>query len=162
MTASAPTLFAVDKMLGKLAKWLRILGYDAYYSNKIKPETLISLAIRDNRIILTRNHKLLKRKHNIPVILIHSDTVEKQLKELNTTVPLSTERFFTRCPICNRKTYPIDKEGVKDIVPPYVYQTQDKFTHCIRCGRIYWQGTHITRAQEWLKNIGIYKEKPVN
>lgn len=159
MTTYTPKRFAVDKMLGKLAKWLRILGYDAYYSNKIEPAILLSIAISENRIVLTRNHKWLKRKYNIPVILIHSDKVDEQLRELNARIPLSIDDFFTRCPICNIKTFPIDKERVKRLVPPYVYHMHDKFTHCIRCGRVYWDGTHITHAQEWLKSIGIYKDK---
>jgi hypothetical protein len=159
MVESKSKRFVVDKMLGKLAKWLRILGYDTFYTNKIKPETLLSIAISENRIILTRNHKLLKQKNRIPVILIHSDTVKEQLRELNSKIPLSANHLFTRCPICNQKTHPIEKEKVKGVVPPYVYQTEDKFTHCIQCGRTYWKGTHITHAKEWLKSIEIYKEE---
>ncbi|MCK4338622.1 MAG: Mut7-C RNAse domain-containing protein [Candidatus Cloacimonetes bacterium] len=145
--------FAVDKMLGKLAKWLRILGYDTFYKNKISNATLLSIANSDNRILITRNHFFKKRKHQIKIIFITKDNLKDQLLELKNEIKLSTNRMFIRCPICNHKTTPIDKEYVKDIVPAYVYQTQERFFQCLLCGKVYWAGTHLKNAKKFISNL---------
>jgi len=147
--------FAVDKMLGKLAKWLRILGYDTFYKNKISNATLLSIANKDNRILITRNHSFKKRKHQIKIIFISKDELRAQLAELNQEIKLSTDRIFTRCPICNRKTTEIEKEYVKDIVPEYVYQNQDRFFQCLLCGKVYWEGTHLLNAKKFIENLNL-------
>ena len=147
--------FAADSMLGKLAKWLRLLGYDTFYKNKIKPVTLLSIAQSENRIILTKHRYFLKHPFPVPIIFLHSDALDKQLREIHEIFPLQAERIFTRCPICNRKTTPVDKEYVKKLVPDYVFRTHDQFHQCIRCGKIYWKGTHLERAMAWLKNAGL-------
>jgi len=147
--------FAVDKMLGKLAKWLRILGYDTFYKNKISNVTLLSIANSEDRILITRNHFFKKSKHQIKIIFITKGNLEKQLIELNQEVRLSTDKMFTRCPICNRKTTEIEKEYVKDIVPEYVYQTQDRFFTCILCGKVYWEGTHLLNAKKFIENLNL-------
>ncbi len=147
--------FAVDKMLGKLAKWLRILGYDTFYKNKISNATLLSIANSEHRIIITRNHFFKKSKHQIKIIFITKDRLEGQLIELNKKISLSKNRMFTRCPICNRKTTEIEKEYVKDIVPEYVYQTQERFFQCLLCGKVYWEGTHLLNAKKFIENLNL-------
>ena len=145
--------FAVDKMLGKLAKWLRILGYDTFYKNIISNATLLSVANSDNRILITKNHFFKKRKHQIKIIFITSDDLKDQLLELKHEIKLSTDRIFTRCPICNRKTTRINKEFVNDIVPPYVYQNQERFFQCLLCGKVYWAGTHLENAKKFITDL---------
>ncbi|MEA3475165.1 MAG: Mut7-C RNAse domain-containing protein [Candidatus Cloacimonadota bacterium] len=147
--------FAVDKMLGKLAKWLRVLGYDTFYKNKISNATLLSIANKDKRILITRNHTFRKRRHPIKIIFIKKDNLKDQLLELNNEVRLSTDKMFTRCPICNRKTTEIEKEYVKDIVPEYVYQNQDRFFQCLLCGKVYWVGTHLENAKKFIENLNL-------
>lgn len=149
--------FAVDKMLGRLAKWLRLLGYDTFYLNKIKPVTLLSIAQSENRIIVTKHRYFLKHPFPVSVIFLDSDTLEKQLQEIHKTYALHTERVFTRCPFCNSKTTPIEKEYIKKLVPEYVFRTHDHFQQCIRCGKIYWKGTHLQRARAFLEKIGLQK-----
>jgi len=152
---SASQNFAVDKMLGKLAKWLRLLGYDTFYINKIKPVTLLSIAQSEDRIIITKQRYFLKHPFPVPVLFLHSDTLEKQLQEIHKIYPLHAERIFTRCPLCNNKTTHIEKEYIKKLVPEYVFLTHDHFQQCIRCGKIYWHGTHLERAMAWLKDIEL-------
>jgi len=145
--------FAVDTMLGKLAKWLRLIGYDTFYKNKIKPVTLQSIAQSEKRIIVTRNHYFLKHPFPVPIIFLHSDILEKQLLEINEKYPLQKNNAFSRCPICNRVTTPINKEYVKKLVPKYVFSTQEYFHQCIHCGKIYWRGTHLERALAFLEKM---------
>lgn len=147
--------FVVDKMLGKLAKWLRILGYDTFYKNKISNATLLSIANSDNKILITRNHFFKKSKHQIKIIFITKDNLKDQLLELNNKIKLSTDKLFTRCPICNRKITEIEKEYVKDIVPEYVYQNQDRFFQCLLCGKVYWAGTHLENAKKFIENLNL-------
>jgi len=147
--------FAVDKMLGKLAKWLRLLGYDTFYRNKIKPVTLLSIAQSDDRIIVTRNHHFLKHPFPVPILFLKANTLEQQLLRVNEQYPLQRKKAFSRCPLCNNVTTSIEKEYVERIVPEYVFNTQEHFHQCIRCGKIYWNGTHLQRALAFLEKIGL-------
>jgi len=142
-------------MFGRLAKWLRLLGYDTFYMNKIKPVTLLSIAQSEDRIIVTKHHYFLKHPFPVPILFLHSDTLKEQLQEIHKVYALHAERVFTRCPLCNSKTTPIERENVKKLVPEYVFRTHDHFQQCIRCGKIYWQGTHPERAMAWLKDIEL-------
>ncbi len=147
--------FLLTKELGRLARWLRILGFDASYFTESNPGTLMIQALRDNRTILTRNRRL-PESRGIRIIEIKSEKLKEQLQEtlksLNMT--LDERRMFTRCLICNEKLIPVDKEQIKEKVPEYVYKTQRNFINCPQCHRIYWQGTHWGNVQSLLKEIG--------
>ncbi|MBN2017835.1 MAG: Mut7-C RNAse domain-containing protein [Candidatus Cloacimonetes bacterium] len=145
--------FAVDSMLGKLAKWLRLLGYDTFYRNNIKPVTLLSIAQSEDRTIVTKHRHFLKHPFPVPIIFLRSNTVKEQLREIDSANKLTAEKAFTRCLICNRKTTPIDKEYVRKLIPEYVFRTHDHFHQCIRCGKIYWKGTHLKRAMLLLEKL---------
>lgn len=147
--------FAVDKMLGRLAKWLRLLGYDTFYRNKIRPVTLLSVAQSEYRIIITKNHYFLKHPFPVPILFIKGNTLEPQLLEINEKYPLHRSKAFSRCPLCNNKTTPIEKEYVNKLVPEFVFNTQEQFHQCIRCGKIYWKGTHLEKALAFLEKIGL-------
>lgn len=141
-------------MLGKLARWLRLLGYDVVYYPLVRDIELIERALKENRIILTRDTRLIKRKLIKDYLLIRSDRYLEQLTQVIVELKLEVNEgdFFTRCLICNRLIENAEKGEVKDRVPPYVYRTQDSFYHCPDCGRIYWPGTHSVRAREKLKD----------
>ncbi|MDP8242390.1 MAG: Mut7-C RNAse domain-containing protein [Candidatus Celaenobacter antarcticus] len=147
--------FAVDKMLGRLAKWLRLLGYDTFYKNKIKPVTLLSIAQSENRIIVTKNRYFLKHPFPVPILFLNTDTLEKQLLEIDDKYPLQKNKAFSRCPLCNNATTPVEKENIKKLVPEYVFRTHECFHQCIHCGKIYWRGTHPQRALAFLEKIGL-------
>ena len=136
--------FIVDFMLGRLCKRLRLMGYDAAYFLPGKKSELIYRSLKEGRIILTRDHKVSKKKA-IKRVLIESDFIEEQLdqvfRELN--LKLDRDKLFTRCVLCNSRLESIEKEKVKGRVPSYVFQTKEQFFRCAECDKMYWKGTHI-------------------
>ena len=145
--------FAVDSMLGSLAKWLRIMGYDALYFHRGEDADLERIALREGRLLLTKDQEIVKRG-NCPSILIRSDRLSHQLREVIGELSLRWEgRTFTRCLICNLPLVPLEREKARDRVPPYVYQTQERFMTCPGCGRIYWPGTHWKMMTERLRKM---------
>ncbi len=148
--------FILTKELGRLAKWLRILGFDAVYFNQDNTASLIIQSLRDNRIILTRNQRIVKTR-GIRVVLIQQEKIKQQLAEVLNKLKINpgSDMMFTRCVICNQGLVAIDKEKVKGKVPEYVFQTQEGFITCPECNRIYWSGTHWGNVQNILKEISL-------
>ena len=152
--SSEPLKFIADAMLGRLARWLRILGHDVVYDSSISDNDLIARAIREHRIILTMDRKLTERESAKNSLLIESPSYKEQLKQVITHYNIDYKSgIFTRCLVCNSLLASIEKEKIKDKVPPYVYSTQDEFDICQQCGRIYWSGTHRTKMLEMLDRI---------
>jgi len=146
--------FLVDFMLGRLCKWLRLLGYDSSYFVSDKKSDLIYQSLKEGRIILTRDHRLSKKKA-IKLIIINSDLLEEQLKQVFSELNIEVEPgdIFTRCTVCNEVLLEIDKEKVKDRIPSYVFQTKEEFSYCPLCQRIYWKGTHWNLANQVLEKF---------
>ena len=143
--------FIADDMLGKLAKWLRILGYDTLYQTGIEDTELIQRALAEGRIILTRDTHLIKRRLVKNHLLIQSDFLPQQLKQVIDSLQLDTSSYLlTRCLICNQPLTSLDKPMLKDKVPPYVYATQEHFSSCPGCKRIYWPATHVKQLLQKL------------
>jgi len=144
--------FILTKELGRLSKWLRILGFDTVYYNQDKPSSLIIQALRDERIILTRNHHLPKAR-GIKIVLIKNEKIKEQVREVLKTLLIKPEpeKMFIRCILCNAELEDITKEKAKDRVPEYVFKTQENFITCPKCKRIYWQGTHWGNVQKTLE-----------
>ena len=149
--------FICDDMLGKLAKLMRALSFDTYFQKDIQDHQLLRKALEEERVVVTRDRKLVQVKTIPHYVLIWSDQPLAQLEELlqKLSVSLKKENVFSRCMECNTILKRIDKEKVKDKVYPYVYQTQENFWHCPTCDKIYWAGTHIQRMQEKLKKAGL-------
>ncbi|KAB2836481.1 MAG: hypothetical protein F9K48_01730 [Candidatus Brocadia sp.] len=153
MTSESLT-FIADAMLGKLARWLRMLGYDVVYEPFISDDGLIAKAIQEHRIILTMDRKLTERKSAKNSLLIRSPYYKEQLKQVVTSYHIDYKSgIFTRCLPCNTLLGRINKEQVKDNVPPYVYSTHDEFDICPQCNRLYWPGTHRVKMLETLEEI---------
>ncbi len=146
--------FILTKELGRLAKWLRILGFDTVYYNQDKPSSLIIQALRDERIILTRNQRL-PQARGLKILLIKNEKIKKQVEEVLNTfkVKPEPEMMFSRCILCNTELLEIEKEKVKDRVPEYVFNTQGHFITCPQCKRIYWQGTHWGNVKKTLGEL---------
>ena len=142
--------FLVDAMLGKLAKWLRILGYDALYCRDLGDEQLIGLAEAEGRVLLTGDEELWRQQGGI---FISSDDWREQLRELAEALGLDTSGVFTRCIECNVPLERVGREEVEGEVPPYVLATQEEFGRCPQCGRIYWKGTHFQNALAEVEKI---------
>ncbi len=138
-----PPRFVADVMLGKLAKWLRIAGFDVLYSNRYTDEELVSLSAREERILLSRDTRLLVQRSVREFIFLESDKIQEQIKQIfSATSTAAVPGLFTRCLTCNEPLTDIPAEEVSDRVPPYVFQTQKNFKFCVRCQKIYWPGTH--------------------
>jgi len=147
--------FVADRMLGKLARWLRVIGQDVTYGPHLTGYGLIRAARRERRLILTRDRGLAK-KHPPDYLLIQSDRFREQLKQVVQEYRLDPlKEAFTRCVECNSLLEPVAKEAVADKVPPYVFSTQEKFSFCPTCRRIYWPATHQQKMLEELKALGF-------
>lgn len=144
-------------MLGRLAKWLRIFGYDSIYIEEKNRPNLILNSLKENRILITRDHRLSK-KRAWKLILIKNDHLPQQIKQLKDelNIVISRDNLFSRCTICNAPIEKIeDKEKIKDLVPEYVFRTQNDFSRCPNCKRIYWSGTHWELLIKDLQKAGI-------
>jgi len=146
--------FLLTRELGRLAKWLRILGFDARYLSEVSPGSLIIEALREERVILTRNHRLSK-SCGVKIIVLEAEKIKEQVLEALNVLKIQPEsdKMFTRCILCNEELAEIEKDKLKDKVPEYVYKTQENFLTCPKCKRIYWQGTHWGNVVEALKEI---------
>jgi uncharacterized protein with PIN domain len=144
--------FVADAMLGTLAKWLRILGYDTEYDPDRDDHQLVRLAREENRMLLTRDRELARRR-GVRVLLISSEHLEAQVYQVLAELNLEPDRSFSRCPVCNELLAEIDGETARTRVPTYVARTQEQFRSCPACGRIYWRGTHWQQMDERLAQM---------
>jgi len=148
--------FIIDHNVGKLARWLRLMGYDARFFDGSDDGELVTIALDEKRVILTRDTRIMKRrlvtKGRLKALLIASDQPEAQIRQVIESLHLDI-RFnpFSLCLECNQPLVERPKAEVKELVPPYVYKTQEQFRQCPACGRLYWRGTHwraMTRRLE--------------
>jgi uncharacterized protein with PIN domain len=133
--------FLVDRTAGKLARWLRILGFDVEYVATCEPAAITKLARRSGRRVITRNRDLTERI-GPDSILLGSEHLNEQLKQVVAEVGSARCHPFTRCSVCNAELANIDKDGIEGRIPQYVFMNHDEFAVCPVCGRYYWQGTH--------------------
>jgi hypothetical protein len=151
--------FLVDRMLGRLAKWLRILGYDAVYARISAPLGLMWEARRQGRFILTRDTRLARGRDAPPHLIVESDRFREQLRQVVRALGLEPlSKLLTRCIECNRPLEGVAKERVRDKVPPYVWETQDSFLTCAGCGRVYWGATHREHILEELRRMALLEQ----
>ena len=143
--------FAADRMLGRLARWLRVIGQDVAYGPHLSGYGLIRAARREGRLILTRDRALAK-KSPPPCLVIESDQFREQLRQVVHACRLDPlKQAFTRYVECNSLLRPVAKEGLEGKVPPYVFSTQEKFSLCPTCRRLYWPATHQQRMAAELR-----------
>ena len=142
------TRFALDVHLGKLARLLRMTGFDASYSNTIADEELARLARTEKRIILTRDRGLLKRRAVTHGYLVRATAPCQQLGEVLRRFDLAARlRMFTRCMVCNLPLARVDKAAIEALLPPVVASTYSEFSRCPGCARVFWRGTHWERMK---------------
>ena len=151
--------FIADTNVGKLAKWLRILGYDTLFLNPVEDDELLEVARLEDRVLVTRDRALVARRMVrrglVRALLVHSDQWQEQLRQVVQGLGLELPaEGFSRCLRCNVALVPQEREQVRDRVPPYVFSTQQVFQGCPQCGRIYWRGTHWEHVREALRGVG--------
>jgi hypothetical protein len=150
--------FIADINVGRLARWLRIMGYDTLIFKGADDGDMLTVALAESRIVLTRDTQLVKRRlittGQVKAILIKSGRVGEQLELVSETLHLSASaRPFAICVECNEPLVQKRKEDVRDCVPEYVYKTQNEYRQCPSCRRIYWKGTHWQAMTRKLKKL---------
>jgi uncharacterized protein with PIN domain len=154
MNTTNPILFVADTVLGKLAKYLRIMGYDTFYQTSYLDQRLSEL-VKEGRILLTRNHTAATQYSNS--IFIDHDLVKDQLKAVDNSLKLTRDRkdWFSRCIVCNSLLSKTELEVARQHVPEFVFFTyHERIVFCSTCKRFYWPGTHRERMVERLKDWG--------
>jgi hypothetical protein len=151
-------LFVADRMLGRLAKMLRLLGYDTIYASDISPAQLKELARREDRVILTRGEVSRRFTGMENVFSLKSEKSAEQLREVLEKYRLDLQGgLWTRCTLCNATITRIEKAQVESLVKPKVFQLYAEFYRCSGCGQVYWQGSHVERI---LRNLAAILGKP--
>ncbi|MBN1249509.1 MAG: Mut7-C RNAse domain-containing protein [Anaerolineae bacterium] len=140
-----PKLLA-DAMLGKLARWLRLLGYDTAYM-QAEDAAIAHRARAEGRVLLTRDLELARRR-GLRTVLVRAETLEAQLAEVIAELGAPPPEIGPRCIHCNAPLAPISEEEASQRVPAYVAQTHKVFQRCPDCGRVYWRGTHWQSIQD--------------
>lgn len=152
-TLQTPSIrFAADANVGKLATWLRLLGFDTFYDSAVEDAELAEMAAREHRVILSRDHGLLKRKAVIWGRLIRDNDPAAQLRGVMRHFGLTPPyRTFSRCLRCNEALTPVEKAEVLYLLQPKTKRYYRDFQHCASCQRIYWAGSHHGKMEEMVK-----------
>jgi uncharacterized protein with PIN domain len=141
-------------MLGKLAKWLLILGFDTVYFNRIEDDDLQRLAREQGRVLLTRDGALRNRMRGHPALLVASEDWRHQLRQVLEAYDLRSRCCpWSRCLICNRPLRRLESGRALNLVPPHVLKTASGFALCPGCGRVFWKGTHHADMERRLEEI---------
>jgi uncharacterized protein with PIN domain len=151
--------FAADCNVGRLARWLRALGFDATYEAGIADRDLVALALAEGRVLLTRDADLMRRRAialgSVRAVLLRDDRADEQLRQVIDELGLSPAgvagllgRALSRCLRCNVELVPRTRTVVRDRLPPRVLSTQERFSQCPRCARVYWPGGHWRRLRD--------------
>jgi uncharacterized protein with PIN domain len=146
--------FVADVHLGRLTRYLRMMGFDVYYKNDLSDEEIVKISLKERRAILTRDIGILKRTEVTHAYFIRTDKVEKQTEEVIIRFDLQNEIIeFSRCLECNELLKSIKKETIIKQLPPKVAQTQNEFYQCPSCKKIYWKGTHYQRMLSFIQSL---------
>ena len=155
--------FVLDGMLGKLARWLRMLGHDVKYSNSSDDAQLLAMAKKEQRILLTRDFELYQHAtaKGVDAFYMEGQTEAERLAELagRFDVELEIDMATSRCPKCNTRVKPVSKEEVEGKVEKSTFEHYSEFWKCPKCGQIYWQGAHWTKIRKTLKEAAETLEK---
>jgi len=152
-----PPRLIADAMLGGLARWLRVLGLDTAHDPSLDDPDLVDWAVAEERVILTRDRRLVLRKRAWNHLLVRSEVVDEQVRQVLGDLRLepSPEDLFSRCLRCNEELREVPAKEAAREVPPYVARTQTRFRRCPSCGRIYWRATHAERMRRRLRKMGL-------
>ncbi|MBV8812704.1 MAG: Mut7-C ubiquitin/RNAse domain-containing protein [Acidobacteriaceae bacterium] len=146
--------FVVDGHLGRLAAYLRMLGFDTWYERVAEDALLASVASSEQRLLLTRDVGLLKRREVEQGYCVRFDKPHRQLHEVTVRFALRPHFApFTRCMDCNGALCPVQKEEIADLLPPHTRETKNEFSRCVNCGKIFWRGSHHARMLGWIDEL---------
>ena len=146
--------FVADVMLGRLAKWLRIAGFDVLYSNRFGDDALVALSQQEGRILLSRDTRLLVRKAVMRFIFLEGEDIQSQISQVFRIARVtSMPGVLTRCLSCNELLIAVAREQVRDKIPPFVFENQASFKSCPKCSKIFWAGTHRKSVLRTLEKL---------
>ncbi|RLI38705.1 hypothetical protein DRO60_02845 [Candidatus Bathyarchaeota archaeon] len=147
--------FLVDAMLGKLARWLRLLGHDAEYGRDASDEELLARAAREERVLLTADVELYRRAalSGLRAVLVKGSSEAERLALLAVKLGLElrVDMASSRCPRCNAPVVEVLKEDVRGLVPEGSWRRYERFWRCTGCGQVYWQGSHWSNIERVLR-----------
>jgi len=150
------TRFILDAHLGKLAKYLRMLGFDTRYRNDFGDEEIIDLAAKENRIILTRDKLLLQSRRVTHGYYIRATDKHQQLKEVVQKFDLYNQfRSFTRCMTCNADLVPKTRQEISSLIQPEILELYEDYYFCPSCIKVYWQGSHFKRMETFIRELTL-------
>ena len=146
--------FVCDMMVGRLARWLRIFGYDTLYDPEKPVRDWVPLLLEERRVLLTRNRQIAPELPPELYFWVEPNQPDAQIRQVIEAFELDVQsHLFSRCLLCNVPVVPAEKAEVRDKIPPRVWQTHTEFWRCPHCGRVYWQGSHLKRVKEHIRNI---------
>jgi uncharacterized protein len=147
--------FIADRTLGKLARKLRTLGFDAVYWRGGNPGGAAEAARAEGRLLLTRSRKILEKPPGLDLLIVEANDPRDQLREVLARLSLKAEEknFFRRCLLCNEELRPLEREEAAGRVPDFILQLYGVFHGCPRCRRVYWPGTHYAKMKKELGDI---------
>lgn len=147
--------FLCDDNLGKLARYLRMMGYDTYFRSSISDAELLAVMFKQNRFVLTRDNNLVKSIELDRYLLIETDSPDEQLKSVIVQKKLQIDKseYFSRCFECNEICIDVSGEDIINEVFPYLIKIHQSFKRCPVCRRIYWQGSHYKHMEDKLQTI---------
>jgi uncharacterized protein with PIN domain len=140
-----------DHMLGSLAKWLRIFGFDTLYPDAMtNDDDILRIAKTETRLLISRDKELISRgkKAKLDVLELQTTNLDEQLALVLTHLPINRTQVLTRCTLCNTPLISVEKKAIKTHVPPKVFETRDQFWFCSVCDKYYWMGTHYENMIE--------------
>jgi uncharacterized protein len=151
-------MFLADRTLGRLARWLRLLGYDTVWDAAAGATDLLARAEREDRVLLTRDTLLVERRAvhrgRVRAILVRGDTLAEQLRQLRFEEGLHPVGL-PRCLVCNSSLEELSVDAVRQRIPPYVAATQEHFAYCPVCDRVTWPATHWDDMRRRLDDAGF-------
>jgi len=148
--------FLCDQMLGTLAKWMRIYGFDTIYANnKMDDKELIDICKKENRILISRDKALIKwaKRENLETIEIINTDIDDQIRKVISDRQIDQKKVLSRCLICNGLVHEIKKVDIKSKIPKKVYDNNEKFWICKKCNKIYWKGSHFENMIDKINEI---------
>ncbi len=146
--------FAVDRMLGRLAKMLRLLGYDALYANDMTAAQLLAMGQSGERLVLTRGETTRRFPHLDKVLSLKSENPQEQLREVVERLGLDTRSgLWTRCTLCNALIERVEKPAVEALVEAKIFRLYEDFYRCAGCRHVYWRGSHVDRILRKLESL---------
>jgi uncharacterized protein len=152
--------FIADENVGKLARWLRLLGFDTLFFSREKDIRMIEIALAENRIVVTRDTHIMERqiiaRGQVKALLLKTDDVYEQTQIALAKLDLKPSmRLFSICLECNQSLVSLSREAARERVPTYIWQTQVEYVECPECRRVYWKGTHWTAMRNQMAQMNI-------